>query len=89
MPTHVEMLKHQCDLLCSELDITRRDLRQAHKNLAGMIVKWRDSSKELAALKLEHERLRWTLSDMYRRESERETAKMTYAYGDHDKRAEE
>jgi len=89
LPSREEMLKHQCDLLCSELDITRRDPRQAHKNLAGMIVMWRDSSKELAALKLEHERLRWTLSDMYRRESERETAKMTYAYGDHDKRAEE
>ncbi|MHC8399016.1 hypothetical protein ACYZTX_05865 [Pseudomonas sp. MDT1-17] len=86
LPTREEMLKHQCDLLCSELDITRRDLRQAHKNLAGMICMWRDCSKELAALKLEHERLRWTLSDMYRRESERETAKMGYAYGDYSKR---
>lgn len=82
-PTREEMLKHQCDLLCSELDVTRRDLRQAHKNLAGVICMWRDSSKELAALKLEHERLGWILSDMYRRETELETAKMTYAYGDH------
>ena len=24
MPTHVELLKHQCDLLCSELETTRR-----------------------------------------------------------------
>lgn len=85
LPSREEMLKHQCDLLCSELNVTRRDLRQAHKNLAGMIVMWRDSSKELAALKLEHERLRWRLSDTYRRESERETAKMTYAYGDYTK----
>lgn len=85
-PTREETLKHQCDLLCSELDVTRRDLRRAHKNLAGMICMWRDSSKELAALKLEHERLRWTLSDMYRRETELETAKMTYAYGDHSNR---
>ena len=42
---------------------------------------WRNSSKELAALKQEHERLRWTLSDMYQRESERETACMSYQYG--------
>jgi len=81
-----EMLKHQCDLLCSELDVTRRDLRQAHKNLAGMICMWRDSDRELAALKLEHERLRWELSDVYRREAELDTARMTYAYGDHDNR---
>ncbi|MNP81938.1 hypothetical protein D3C76_1804310 [compost metagenome] len=46
----------------------------------------RDSSTELAALKVEHERLRWTLSDMYRRESERETARMGYQYGDHTNR---
>jgi hypothetical protein len=86
LPSREDMLKHQCDLLCSELDITRRDLRQAHKNLAGVICMWRDSSKELAALKLEHERLRWTLSDMYRRESERETACMSYQYRDHTNR---
>jgi len=67
-----EMLKHQCDLLCSELDVTRHDLRQAHKNLAGVICMWRDSDRELAALKLEHERLRWTLSDLE-----------TCTYGDH------
>jgi len=61
MPTRVEMLKHQCDLLCSELETTRRDLRKAHKNIAGLIV-------------------------MYRRESERETARMGYQYGDYSKR---
>jgi len=86
MPSRLELLEHQCDLLCSELDVTRRDLRQAHKNLAGLICMWRDTSKELATLKLEHERLKWTLSDMDRREMERETSRMTYAYGDHDKR---
>jgi len=84
LPFREEMLRHQCELLCSELDVTRRDLRQAHKNLAGMICMWRDSSKELATLKLEHERL--TLSDFYRKETERETAKMVYAYGDHSNR---
>lgn len=86
MPTVEDMLRHHRDLLQSELDITRRDLRQAHKNLAGMICMWRDTDKALVALKLEHERLRWTLSDMYRRETELETAKMTYSYGDHEKR---
>ncbi len=86
MPTRVEMLKHQCDLLCSELETTRRDLRKAHKNIAGLIVMYRESSTELAALKIEHERLKWTLTDMYRRESERETARMGYQYGDYSKR---
>lgn len=86
MPSHLELLKHQCDLLCAELDTTRCDLRRAHKTIAGLIVMYRDSSKELAALKLEHERLRWTLSDMYRRETERETARMGYQYGDYSNR---
>jgi hypothetical protein len=85
LPSREEMLKHQCDLLCSELDVTRRDLRQAHKNLAGMICMWRDSSKDLAKLRLEHERLRWMLSDMYRRETELETEKFGYNYGDYTK----
>lgn len=87
MPTRVEMLKHQCDLLCAELETTRRDLRKAHQNIAGLIVMYRDNSTELAALKAEHERLRWTLSDIYRRESERETARMSYQYGDHTNRS--
>lgn len=86
MPSHIELLKHQCDLLCSELETTRRDLRRAHQTIAGLIVMYRDSSKELAALKIEHERLKWTLSEMYRRESERETARMGYHYGDYEKR---
>ena len=34
MPTVEDMLRHHRDLLQSELDITRRDLRQAHKNLS-------------------------------------------------------
>jgi regulator of replication initiation timing len=85
-PSREEMLKHQCDLLCSELDVTRRDLRQAHKNLAGLICMWRDSSKELAALKLEHEKLRWTLSDLYQREAEKETAKMSYQYRNYEQK---
>lgn len=88
MPSRVELLKHQCDLLCSELETTRRDLRRAHKTIAGLIVMYRDSSKELAALKVEHERLRWTLSDMYRRESESSASKLTYAYGDYSNRSE-
>ncbi|MNG26256.1 hypothetical protein D3C84_1112230 [compost metagenome] len=83
MPIPVEMLKHQCTLLCAELETTRRDLRKAHQNIASLIVMHRDSSTELAALKVEHERLKWALSDMYSRERERETSRMGYAYGDH------
>ena len=86
LPTREEMLKHQCDLLCAELETTRQDLRKAHQNIAHLIIMHRDRSAELAALKVEHERLRWTLSDMYRRESERETARMGYQYGDHTSR---
>ncbi|KPG99424.1 hypothetical protein AEQ67_09810 [Pseudomonas sp. RIT-PI-q] len=85
MPSHLELLKHQCDLLGAELETTRRDLRRAHKTIAGMIVMYRDSSTELAALKVEHERLKWTLTDLYRRESGRETALLGYAYGDYSK----
>lgn len=80
------MLKHPCTLLCAELETTRRDLRMSHQNIARLIIMHRDSSTELAALKVEHERLKWTLSDMYRRESERETARMSYQYGDHNSR---
>jgi hypothetical protein len=54
MPTPVEMLKHQCTLLCGELETTRLDLRKAHQNIARLIVMYRDSSTELAALKVEH-----------------------------------
>ena len=64
LPYREEMLKHQRDLLCAELETTRRDLRTAHQNIAGLIVMYRESSTELAALKIEHERLKWTLSDM-------------------------
>lgn len=65
MPTYVEMLKHQCTLLCAELETTCLDLRKAHQNIGRLIVMYRDSSTALAALKIEHERLRWTLSDAY------------------------
>jgi regulator of replication initiation timing len=82
------MLKHQCDLLRAELETTRRDLRRAHKTIAGMVVMYRDSTKELAALKLEHGRLRWRLSEFYRADAERGAAKMGYAYGDYSNRSE-
>jgi uncharacterized protein (DUF3084 family) len=50
MPSREEMLKHQCTLLCAELETTRRDLRKAHQNIARLIVMYRDSSTELATL---------------------------------------
>ncbi|WP_454839788.1 hypothetical protein [Pseudomonas hormoni] len=82
-PSRVEMLKHQCDLLCAELETTRRDLRKAHKNIAGLIVMYRDSSTELAALKVEHERHKWMMSDMYSREREQGSTQLGYSYGDY------
>ncbi|NUU34747.1 hypothetical protein [Pseudomonas sp. C2B4] len=83
LPTHEEMLKHQCTLLCAELEMTCKDLRKAHQNIAKLIIMHRDGSTELAALKVEHERLKWTLSEMYSQEREREASRMGYAYGDH------
>ncbi|MBI6599176.1 MULTISPECIES: hypothetical protein [Pseudomonas] len=82
MPTRVEMLKHQCTLLCAELETTRQDLRKAHQNIAKPIVMHRDSSTGLAMLKVEHERLEWTLNDMYNRERDRKVVRMGDAYGD-------
>ena len=49
-PSREEMLKHQCDLLCAELETTRRDLRKAHRDIAKLIIMHRGSSTELAAL---------------------------------------
>lgn len=86
MPTHVEMLQHYNRLLEAELDATRLCLRKAHSDIAGLIVMYRDSSKELAELKVEHGRLQWTLSDVYRRQSEQETSRMGYQYGDHNRK---
>ncbi|VVO61037.1 hypothetical protein PS862_00819 [Pseudomonas fluorescens] len=83
MPIREEMLKHQCTLLCAELETTRRDLRNAHKNIAKLIIMHRDRSTELAALKIEHERFQRTLSEMYIREREQEALCTRYAYGDH------
>ncbi|MEN2396825.1 hypothetical protein [Pseudomonas halotolerans] len=86
MPTHEELLKHQCDLLCSDLELTRRNLRAAHRELAGLIVMYRGVLKEVATLKIENEKLRWTLSEIYLRQSREATKKMGYAYGDHGKK---
>jgi hypothetical protein len=85
MPTPVEMLKRQCTLLCAELETTRLDLRKAHQNIAKLIVMHRGCSTELAALKVAHERLKWTLSERYNPDAERETSRMSYQYGDHTK----
>lgn len=83
LPSLEDMLRHQCDLLCAELELTRRNLRAAHRELAGLISMYRAVDKELAALKVEHERVRWKLSDVYHRQSALETSKMVYQYGDH------
>ncbi|PBJ12930.1 hypothetical protein BSF43_18850 [Pseudomonas ogarae] len=86
LPSREEMLKHQVDILCSDLELTRRNLRAAHRELAGLIVMYRGALKEIGTLKVENERLRWTLSDIYLRQSHEATKKMGYAYGDHGKK---
>lgn len=86
MPSITDMLRHECDLLQSELEVTRRDLRQAHKNLAGVIIMWRDSTRELAALKVDHQRITQRLSQFYEADRAQEVAKMGYAYGDYGKK---
>ncbi|RLU06353.1 hypothetical protein CS078_21745 [Pseudomonas prosekii] len=86
MPSHVDMLKHYCCVLEAELDITRRDLRRAHQNIAGLIIMHRDAAKALAMLKVENQRITLRLSDFYAAERERETSRMTYGYGDYTKK---
>lgn len=85
MPTIEDMLRHECDLLHSELEVTRRDLRQAHKNLAGMIGMWRDSAKEVAALKAENQRIEKLLGEHYDAHRQK-TPTLGYAYGNYEKK---
>lgn len=88
LPSHEEMLKHQCDLLCSELELTRRNLRSAHRELAGLISMYRATAKELGALRVEHQHLKWTLTNLYQREREQAQGKdvMGYQYDDYGKK---
>ena len=37
MPTLVEMLKHQCHLLCNENDQLHRELAQAQRNIEKLV----------------------------------------------------
>ena len=85
MPTLEDMLRHECDLLHVELDTTRRDLRQAHKNVAKLIVMYRGSVAELSSLKAENQRISRCLSDRY--EADRKnTPTLKYAYGAYEKK---
>lgn len=83
MPSHVDMLKHYCCVLEAELDTTRRDLRQAHQNIAGLIVMHRDTAKALAILRIENQRITRRLSEFYAADREQQTSRMTYGYGDY------
>lgn len=38
LPSREEMLKHQVDILCSDLELTRRNVRAVHRERAGLIV---------------------------------------------------
>lgn len=69
--------------LCSDLGFKRRNLRAAHRELAGLIFIYRRALNETGALKAENERLRWTRSDIYHKQNQEMTKKMGYAYGDH------
>ncbi|MBU0523589.1 MAG: hypothetical protein KJ643_15250 [Gammaproteobacteria bacterium] len=86
MPSHVDMLKHYCCVLEAELDTTRRDLRRAHQNIAGLIVMHRDTAKELAALKVDHQRITQRLSQFYEADRAQEVARMGYAYGNYEQK---
>jgi hypothetical protein len=82
LPSLEDMLRHECDLLRAELDTTQRDLRQAHKNVAKLIVMYRGSVAELSALRVEHRRISRCLSERY--EADRENIPtIGYAYGDY------
>ncbi len=76
------MLRHECDLLHSELEVTRRDLRRAHQTIGGMIVMHQTLSKELAALKVEHNRISLRLSQFYEADRQKKPT-LGYSYGDH------
>ena len=86
LPSLEDMLRHECDLLECELEVTRRDLRRAHQTIGGMIVMHRELSKELAALKVDHQRVTQRLSECYAADRAQEIARMTYSYGDHTKK---
>lgn len=86
LPSLEDMLRHECDLLECELEVTRRDLRRAHQTIGGMIVMHRDLSKELSVLKVDHQRVTQRLSECYAADREREISRMGYSYGDHAKK---
>ncbi|MBA6063533.1 hypothetical protein [Pseudomonas mosselii] len=37
MPSHLELLKHQCNMLCNENDELRRDLVRAKRNIEKLV----------------------------------------------------
>ena len=86
IPSHVDMLKHYCCVLEAELDTTRRDLRRAHQTIGGMIVMHRELSKELSALKVDHQRATQRLSQFYEADRAQEVARMGYQYGNYEQK---
>lgn len=86
MPSHEEILKHQCELLSSDLELARRNLRSAHRELAGLIVMYRTATRELGVLKVENGKLRKTLSEIYLKQSREAIKEIGYAYGEHEEK---
>jgi cell division protein FtsB len=68
VPSLLVAYKQRCQLLMDELDDAWLDVRQTRRNVAKLVRMNASLSDELAALRREHEKLRWTLSDVYRQQ---------------------
>ncbi|WP_346832647.1 hypothetical protein ABDX87_09590 [Pseudomonas abietaniphila] len=76
VPSLLEAYKQQCKLLIDELDDAWLEVRQSRKNVAKLVRMNASMSDELAALKREHEKVRWQLSDIYLKEGLEAAAKI-------------
>lgn len=75
MPSQTEMLRHYNSLLEAELMTCQRNLLKAHKDIAGLIVMYRECSMELSALK----------AAVSKQETTSPSPTLGYAYGDYSK----
>lgn len=64
VPNLLTAYRYQCKMLVDELDDAWLEVRNAKVNIRKL-VKMNDAlTKQLAVLKVEHEKVRWQLSDM-------------------------
>ena len=85
MPSHVDMLEHECQRLECELESMQVALRRSLENVAGLVIDNRKLTAELATLKAEHLRITKRLAEVYAADRSQEIAKMGYAYGNYEK----